>query len=237
LIGLLYNFDKKSGVFANNLIASGPGIMTTASYPQIKATDRLISIVGTSVKKRAIDGSDSAWVVESTLTAGPNYPIYQGRATVSRTTNPAVVCIIYPGGGILFYDVVAKQQVFKPIARIGANNGAWYSPKFDIYISYTTTDSDWQISVWANAVRPGSLSNPVAAPSLVQGKVSQVMVRLLGADDEPCVGELVSWAITGGLGSLTAAQSVTDADGYAHIGYISPLSAGSSPTIQASVEF
>ena len=234
LLGLLHGFDKRSGVYADTLIAS----MEHAGYPQVRATDRVIWVQGTAVKKRAIDGSDPAWVLETNLTAGPNYLLYVGTPTVSRTSDPAVVCLIYQSGGILFYDVVAKQQVIRPVACIGANTGAWYSPKFDIYVSYTAAGSDWQVSVWANAVRPDSLSNPVAAPSLVQGKVSRVLVRLLGADGEPCEGELISWAITDGPGALTSTQSTTDSDGYAYIGYISPVSAGSSsPTIQASVEF
>jgi hypothetical protein len=238
LVGLLCGFDKQSGVYADKLIVRSAGIMAAGFFaPQIRAVDRLVSIWGTQVKKRAIDGSDSAWVLEANLTAGPDSTLYVGTPTVSRTTDPAIVCIIYQDGGILFYDVVAKQQVIRPVARIGSNVGAWYSPKFDIYTSYTTADSDWEVTVWANAVRPDSLSDPVAAPSLVQGKVSRVLVRLLGADGEPCEGELVAWSITGGAGALTSTQSTTDADGYAYIGYIAPVSAGTSPTIQASVEF
>jgi hypothetical protein len=238
LVGLLYSLDKQSGVYADKLIAQSTGILAAGFFrPQIRALDRVISIWGTQVKKRAIDGSDSDWFLEANLTAGPDSLLYLGTPTVSRTTEPAVVCLIYQSGAILFYDVVAKQQVVRPVARIGSNVGAWYSPKFDIYIGYTVPGADWEVTVWANAVRPDSLSNPVAAPSLVKGKVSQVLVRLLGADGEPCEGELISWSITGGPGALTVTQSTTDADGYAYVGYIAPLSSGSSPTIQASVEF
>lgn len=232
-VGLIYGFDKRSGVRTDQMIAR----MENLFYPQIRTSESLLIIQDTRVLKRAIDGSDSAWVIEANLIAGPNYVLYLGVPTASRTTDPAVVCLIYPSGGILFYDVVAKQQVIRPVARIGTNAGAWYSPKFDIYIGYTTAGSDWQVAVWANTVRPNSLSNPAAAPTLVQGKVSRVLVRLLGADDEPCKGELISWSITDGSGTLTSTQSTTDADGYAYVGYISPVSAGTSPTIQASVEF
>jgi hypothetical protein len=239
--GFLYGFDKQSGVYADKMIAKSFGIHAEAtSFPQIRTADRLIAIQGTSVRKRAIDGSDSAWVEECELTPGIGDPIYSTYAVpaVSRTKDENVLCLIYPSGGILFYDVVAKQQVVKPwIARIGANSGAWYSVKYDIYISYTVDDTDWHVSVWANSVKPDSLSNPEAVTSLVAGKVSQVRARLLGDHGEPCEGELIAWTITAGDGSLTATQSTTGADGYAYIGYVAPIVAVSAPTIQAAAEF
>lgn len=240
-VGTVYGFDKQSGVYADKLIAKSAGIVAIAgSFPQIRTADRLIAIEGPSVKKRAIDGSDSAWIEECALTPGILDPIYAYPSvpSVSRTKDADVVCLIYPSGGILFYDVVAKQQVVKPwIARIGTNNGGWYSVKYDIYISYTISGGEWYVSVWANSVRPDSLGNPEAVVPLVNGKVTPIRARLLGDHGEPCEGELVSWAITAGDGALTASQSTTDADGYAYVGYVAPVEVGTAPTIQATMEF
>jgi hypothetical protein len=239
--GTLYGFDKQSGVYADKLIVKSAALFAEpGSYPQIRTADRLIAIQGPYVTKRAIDGSDSEWVAEYTLTPGILDPIYfnPNVPSVSRTRDANVLCLIYPSGGILFYDVVAKQQVAKPwIARIGANNGAWYSVKYDIFISYTVSDTDWYVSVWANAVRPDSLSDPEAVSPLVAGRVTQVRARLLGGHGEPCAGELISWSITAGDGSLTATQSTTDSEGYAYVGYAAPITVMTAPTIQAVMEF
>jgi hypothetical protein len=236
--GFLYGFDKQNGIYFDKPITKSPGLVNeTGIYPQIRAADRILSIHGLVIKKRAIDGSDASWAVETQLTAGPNPVLYTNAPTVSKTKDPGIVCIIYGGGGILFYDVNLKQQVARPVARIGANNGAWYSVKFDIYVSCVVERDDWHVSVWANAVRPDSLSAPEAVTPPKTGKVSQLRVRLLGAYAEPCAREIVSWSIVSGDGSLTSTQSLTDADGYAYIGYCAPLSIETLPVIQASVEF
>jgi hypothetical protein len=238
--GYVYGLDKQSGVYADKLIAMSAGIYANpVIFPQIRTNDRLISIHGAAVTKRALDGSDADWITECTLTPGPSDPIYAGQVpSVSRTKDPGIVCLIYPSGGILFYDVFAKQQVVKPwIARIGANKGAWYSVKFDIYVSYTISGGEWYVSVWANSVRPATLSNPEPLTSVASATITQLRVRLLGDHDEPCEGELISWSITDGSGSLTAPQSKTNAEGYAYIGYVAPITGGSTSTIQAVAEF
>jgi hypothetical protein len=240
-VGTLYGFDKQSGVYADKLIAKSTALHATfGNFPQIRTADRLIAIEGPYVTKRAVDGSDSDWVAECTLTPGIPDPIYSPFAapSVSRTKDDGVLCLIYPSGGILFYDVVAKQQVVKPwVSWIGANNGAWYSVKYDIYISYAVSGGEWSVSVWANTVRPASLGDPEAVTPLVSGRVTQVRAKLVGDHGEPCEGELISWSITSGDGALTTAQSTTDADGYAYTGYVAPITVGTAPTIQATAEF
>ena len=89
-------------------------------------------------------------------------------------------------------------------------------------------------------MRPSSLSSPAAVSAIAQGRVSQVRVRLLGANSDACEGELVDWSITAGSGALAEAQSTTDADGYAYNEYIAPVTGGAgspfgSVTIQAQV--
>lgn len=240
-IGSVYGFDKQTGVFADKLIARGVEFFAEAtSFPQIRTSDRLIAIQGPFVTKKALDGSDSIWVTECTLAPGAGDAIYSsyGVPSVSRTKDKDVLCLIYPSGGILFYNVAAKQQVIKPwTPRIGANSGAWYSVKYDIYISNMISDTDWTVSVWANAVRPDSLSNPEAVEPIISGKITQVRARLMGAHGDPCEGELISWSLTSGDGSLTTTQSKTDANGYAYTGYVAPVAVTTAPTIQAVAEF
>lgn len=236
----LYGLDKQSDTFADKLIARGGTIFGTLGYPQILASDRIIAVRGPTVMSRAVDGSDAGWVTEYTLTRVADEPEsdYYGDPTASRTKDPHIVCLIYPGGSIVFYDVSAKARVIKPwVAQIGINNGAWYSVKFDIYISCTFSNTDWDVSVWANAVRPASLSSPEPASSVVGARVSQIRVRLMGDHGEACEGELISWSITAGDGALTSTQSMTGPDGYAYVGYIAPVTGGLAPTIQAAVEF
>jgi hypothetical protein len=240
--GYVYGFDKQTGVYSDKLIARSLAIFAeSTSFPQIRTADRLIAIQGPYVTKRATDGSDATWVAECTLSpASAIDPIYSspGVPSVSKTKDPGIVCLIYPSGGILFYDVNAKQQVVKPwISHIGVNDGAWYSVRFDIYISYTISGGEWHVSVLANAVRPYSMSNPAPVTALAGAAVSPVRVRLLGEQGEPCAGELIGWSITSGGGSLTAAQTITDADGFASVGYVAPVVPGGNPTIQAVAEF
>jgi hypothetical protein len=239
--GYVWGFDKQTGVYADKLVVRSAALAASSgSFPQIRTADRLIAIQGPYITRRAIDGSDSEWVAECTLTPPISDPIYDlpNVPSVSRTRDEGVLCLIYPSGGILFYDVVAKQQVVKPwISWIGPNSGAWYSIKYDVYISYEVSGGDWHVSVWANSVRPDSLSNPEAVAPLLDGKVTQVRAQLVGDHGEPCEGELISWSITSGDGALTTTQSKTDADGYAYTGYVAPIAAGTAPTIQAIAEF
>jgi hypothetical protein len=224
----LYEFDKRAGL-AGTLILSGA--VAAFGQAQVRAADRWLYVLATQLQSRPLDFS-GAWTTETSLTGTSG-----SLATWSRTRAPNVLAIAHENGTIVYYDVNAQAQV-GGVSHIAANQGAWYSPKHDIFVARTAAH---EIKVYANAVRPSSLSNPaVVTTALTQGRVSSVRVRLLGSNSDACEGELVDWSITAGSGSLALAQSTTDEDGYAYNDYIAPVSGGAgSPfgnvTIQAQV--
>jgi hypothetical protein len=224
----IYLFDKATGI-AGALVSSGAS--GHVSDALVRASDRFITVSGGTVQYKALTLGGS-WTTEATLTgAGTLAP------TVSRTRDANVIALAYANGTVLYYDVEARAQVAGS-AYIGTNNGAWYSPKHDIFVALASA----MVKVFANAVRPSSLSNPAAVSPITQGRVSEVQVRLLGANSDPCADELVDWSITAGDGALKYAQTTTDADGYATNEYVAPVTGGAgSPfgnvTIQAQVNF
>jgi len=106
-------------------------------------------------------------------------------------------------------------------------------PKWDIFLVLHSN----QLTVFANQIRPATLSNPVALSAVKAGLVTQLQVQLLGSCSEPCVGEVINWSLTSGSGSLTAQQSTTDDNGNAQIGYVCPVGSSGSMTISAEVDF
>lgn len=225
----LYEFDKSAGTFGALILDTG--VTSDMTNLCVRATDRYLEVINGVVQQRPLDLSTAA-STEATLTGAGS-----GRPTVSRTRAADIIALAYNDGPVLYYDVAAQAQA-SGSANLGANDGAWYSPKHDIFVAIASH----AVKVFANAVRPSSLANPVAVSPLTQGRVSQVKVRLLGSNADPCVGELVDWSITAGSGSLAEAQSTTDADGYAYNDYIAPVSGGAgspfgSVTIQAQVLF
>lgn len=243
-VGDVLGFDKRTGTYEDKRIAKNAGLFSYQA-PHVRLNDRLLRIAGPSIYKRALDGSDLDWVLENTLTPTSSLdPIYDypGVPQVSRTKHDGVVAIIYPAGGVLYYNVNTGVQVSTWVGRIGVNDAAWYSARHDVFVAMTKLSADGfytdsELRIYANAVLPYSIVGPVAAGLLTNGQVTQVHVRLLGEQNEPCVNELVEWSITAGDGALTVAQSVTDADGYAYTSYVAPVYAGVDPTIQAEVEF
>jgi len=225
---VMYLFNKRAGTAGDAVITGSIGDMADI---QVRAADRYLSATAGIVQFRPLDLS-AAWVTESVLTGAGT-----GTPTWSRTRNANVLALAWSAGQVAYYDVSAQAQA-DGSANIGSNVGAWYSPKHDVFVALAFNT----IKVFANAVRPSALSNPVAVTPLTQGRVSQVKVRLLGSNSDPCVDELVDWSITAGSGTLAEAQSATDADGYAYNDYIAPVTGGAgspygSVTIQATVLF
>lgn len=230
----LYEFNKGPGTFGDLVINTG--VIADMTSLIVRTADRYLDVINGNVRWRPLDLS-TATVLEAILTGAGS-----GRPTVSRTLNPNVICFVWGNGPVAYYDVNARAQVAGS-GNVGTNSGGWYSPKHDIFVTLTnnapTPDT---VSVFANAVRPASISNPVAVSPLVQGRVSQVKVRLLGSNSDACADELVNWSITAGSGAMADAQTTTDADGWAYNDYIAPVSGGAgspfgSVSIQAQVLF
>src|SRR6185312_8049300 len=119
------------------------------------------------------------------------------------------------------YDTLRRVQVGQ-VQYVGeTSDGCWYIPKWDIFLELQLSAK--QLKVLANAVEPATLSNPVALTPITAGNVSEMQVQLLGAQGEPCVGELVNWSVASGSGSASPGQSTTDDNGYAKTNYASPV--------------
>jgi hypothetical protein len=155
--------------------------------------------------------------------------------TVSPGGAPNILCVASHNspGQIRFYDIVKKTQVGSVLYVGEAHDGVWYVPKHNVFLEVHTK----QVKVLANAVRPATLANPSALATVQAGRTVQVRTRLLGAQSEPCVGELIDWSITAGSGSLADAQTTTDADGYAYNTLVSAVGSSGNVTVQATVAF
>lgn len=206
--------------------------LTTAAGASVASCvlpDRFLKIVWDKALWSGLTDSVN-YVEEYAFTTNPP----TGDATVSRTNKPGVICLAWRAEGqIRFYDTVNRIQVGETIYLGESFDACWYIRKWDIFL---TLESN-QLKVFANVVRPSSLSNPVALSAIAPGLVTQMQVRLLGAQNEPCVGEIINWAITSGDGFLVASQSETDENGYAQIGYACPVGSSGSATIAAEVDF
>lgn len=219
----MYEFHKVPGTLGPLVISTG--VTADMSNLLVRCEDRYLEVISGNIQFRPLDLSAAA-VTEAVMSAG------SGRPTASRTRAPNVIALAYSTGPVVYYDVVNRVQV-GTVSNIGTNDGAWYSLKHDIFVAMLTH----QIKVFANTVRPASLSNPAALTTVAQAHVSEVRVRLLGANADACASELVNWSITVGSGALKLAQSETDANGYAYNEYVAPVGTTGSVTIQAQVLF
>lgn len=219
----IYAFDPRAGVVGGLVIS---GAIASMADVQARAVDRWLSFTNSNVQSRPLDFA-TAFATEFTLAGAGS-----GRANLSRTRRANILCLTWPTGEVLFYDHLARAQV-AGAAFVGANNGAWYSPRHDVFVVLTGTATN-QVSVFANSVRPTAISAPVAAPALAKGRGSVISVYLRGANNDPAAGEMVDWTLAG-PGSLLAPQSLTDADGIARVGYVAPLALSTNPTFTATV--
>jgi hypothetical protein len=188
--------------------------------------DRFLRLTGLTVSSSPLyDGVN--WTTEYTF---PGSGGVEG-GTISRGRGPYEICLA-TGAQIRFYDTRGKTQT-GAIRYIGETPDACVCvPKWGVFV----TVKSLQIKVLADAPRPYSISAPTLAPAATAGKVSVATVQVLGAQGEPCVGELIDWSITSGGGSLEA-QSLTDGSGYATSNYIAPVGLTGSATLGAVINF
>lgn len=194
------------------------------------APDRFLQFSNTHVNYSALDDAQT-FTSEYTFT-GTN----PGAVASISVAGPTELCIAYGTGvtpQIRFYDWVRKTQSRPTMFVSETHAGVWYVPKWDFFIELKSR----QLKILANAIHPATISNPAFSPSPIAGQTSDVSVQVLGAQSEPCVGELVNWSITSGGGSLSVTQSATDANGFAHTTYIAPTTLVGSVTIGADLEF
>lgn len=190
--------------------------------------DRYLSFSGANINATpSLTGP--TWTTEATITGM--------QSAVSASWGTALKEIVVGGGNghIARYDWVAKSAV-GPVKTIGMTCvGVWWSARHGVYVSLHDTGPTLELRIWADTVLPVTVGTPVADAALTAGRRTRIRSRVLGANADPCEGEVVAWSLTG-VGSLSAAASYTDAAGYAETYYSAPLDgAAASVTITAEV--
>lgn len=226
----LYKFDKAAGAFGD--VEIGPGVTNYVYYVDARLPDRFIYAWGytpyAAVMTMPLDAPNS----DSLEYQFANSAGWDGRARISATGRDHVVCITFPSGVIVFYDREAKTEV---AARkyVPANYGAWYSPKFDVFV---VLDADKKLRIYSSTPEPYAISDPAAGGAVLRGRVTRLVARLTGSNGEACANELIDWTLSG-PGELASAQSKTDAEGYAAVDYVAPIDLTTDPTITATMRF
>ncbi|WP_407280612.1 Ig-like domain-containing protein [Aromatoleum evansii] len=189
--------------------------------------DRYIYPIGGRIDWKPLDLS-AGWVAEASLAGLAN------AASLSWGTLRDEIIVGTSDGRVVRYDWVAKA--FRgAIQTIGLTcKGIWWSALHGVYLSLHDVGSTLELRVWAATVRPASVSPPAPDATITAGLRTRITARVLGANSDPCEGEVVAWTLTG-VGALTQAASYTDADGYAETYYQAPLD-GASAAIDITAE-
>ena len=158
---------------------------------------------------------------------------------VSRGRSTTEVCLAFYNGQVRFYDLSLKVQNGPTLFVGEAPDGCWYVPKWDVFVELLSL----QVKILADATAPATLSNPIALTNtdllgdVIAGRIAELQVQLLGAQSEPCIGELINWSVTSGVGLLTAPQSTTDDNGYATTGLIIPIGGTGTTAVSATLDY
>jgi hypothetical protein len=224
----LYNFNWLVGQpDPTSFLHSFPGVLSIA----VITADRYVGFFDSGSGVQAQSTHDgTTYTAEYTFSA----PFTGGTlVNVSRGRSTTEVCLVFNSGQIRFYDTIGKTQS-GPTLFIGEDpDGCWYVPKHDVFVELKNK----QLKILANAIQPATLSDPAATPAVGAGLVSQLQVQLLGAQGEPCVGELIDWSVSAGVGSLTVPQSATDSSGHATSALVVPVGSTGSVTVNAQLNY
>lgn len=226
-------YNKTAGVREGARIHDGN--TNDALLIDLKLPDRYIGVVSSRVytKPHDLTGQSGFGTQEYLLAKGPwpDSAAITPRAALSVTRDSAVIAAALTDGTIIYYNHISKTQVQK-WDFIGANRGAWYSERHDVWVMWGT---DNQIYIYASTAAPSTLTNPAGAAPL-KGQSALYSVSLSGAHLEPIAGELIEWELgAGSPGTLSGAQSETDESGLASIRYYAPIDGSGDVTINAKL--
>lgn len=231
----VYKYNKYAGVRQGLPVYSG-GTLDTYNI-RIKLPDRYLGVINggvyfkpLSLTPPSVNGTLEATVVKGTWAGAATLSQIP---TVSVTRDLAVLAFAYIDGQIVYYNHVTKAQVGR-VDMIGANKGAWYNERHNIWVKWGTDD---KISVYAVTPVPYSITTPAGAAPL-KGKTQVYSVTVKGQHEELVTDELIDWTLSGGsVGSLERAQSKTSSLGVASIRYIAPTNTVGSATLIAELRF
>jgi hypothetical protein len=220
----LYNFNYLAGMPDTVSFLHGSSVL----FITVITADRYLAFRDTGSSVQALYTHDG-----TTYTAEYTFPFHGSLVSVSRGRSMTEVCLVFSGGQICFYDVSLKTQNGPTLFAGEDPDGCWYVPKYDIFVEVKSL----QVKILADAAQPYSISIPTATPAVDAGLVSQLQVQLLGAQSEPCVGEMINWSITAGSGSLIKPQSTTDNNGYATNALVIPVGSTGSTSVSATLSY
>lgn len=228
-------YNKTAGVREGARIHDGN--TNDALLIDMKLPDRYIGVVSSRVytKPHDLTGQAGNGTQECLLTKGPwpDSAAITPRAALSLTRDRAIMAAVFSDGTIIYYNHMTTTQVQK-WDFIGANRGAWYSERHDVWIRW---GADNQIYIHASTAAPYALSNP-AGDAPLKGKSTLYTVQLLGEHLEPIAGELIEWELgEGDPGSLSGTQSETDDSGNASIRYYAPVDGSGDIAINARLRY
>lgn len=103
--------------------------------------------------------------------------------------------------------------------------GLWWSAKHGVYVSLHDAGTTLVLRVWAATVQPAIVGTPTPEAPLTAGRRTRIRATVLGANADPCAGEVVAWSLTG-TGSLVPLASLANDNGVAETWYDAPLSGG-----------
>jgi hypothetical protein len=139
----------------------------------------------------------------------------------------------HSAGKVMAFDYLEPQILWESVVQ-PFHLGCW-DCEHGLLI---TCQADGQVRVYWPEPVPVNLSAPAFYPAATPTRLKSypMRARLTGSVGEPCPGWVVNWQVAApALGSLEAAQSLTDADGYAYNRYLAPAAATGQDTVLALV--
>ena len=217
----------------------------------IRLPDRWMRASGSTIYAAPLDGSTD-WAVEHTFTP-ENTTYFTSSGVHISEAGGGLYWLGYHSGGLALYDAANQQVIesyrvssspYNDYLGLGQANyftSIHWSRELEVFVATVWNSSVYPtqtvIVVFSDETRPAVLTNPVELSTLSRGHVSTMEVQLTGAHNDQVVGFPIDWSITSGTGSLSATQTLTDADGKAQVDYIPDNLASSGFTLQAEAKF
>jgi hypothetical protein len=210
----------------------------------IRLPDRWLRASGSTIYTAPLDGSTD-WAVEHSFTP-ENTTYFTSSGVHISEAGGGLYWLGYHSGGLALYDadnqqVLESYKVSYDYSGVGNFTSIHWSRELKVFVAtvwkYPGTPNQTEIMIFSDETRPSVLTNPVELSTLSRGHVSTMEVQLTGAHSDQVVGFPIDWSITSGTGTLSATQSLTDAEGKAQVDYIPDNLASSGFTLQAEAKF
>jgi len=185
-------------------------------------------------QQRIVSVIDGALAVE-----GDIFPFGSGEVAPGRSDFDILVFEFTFNGSdtrFCFYDTRLKV-IASQIFHLGmACNTLVYAPEYGIIVSlHGDSLTGFEQRIWSLENEPVEVTEPELVAGQSQGgRLATYRTQVLGANADPCPGELVDWTLSG-AGRLLSLQSKADRDGYATVRVLYGLDETGDSTVKASV--